>query len=376
MSTSADGCSDHIIAIVGTVGVPGRYGGFETLAENLVRKHGEMGSSGSLVVYCSARSYPERPPRFLGARLRYVDLPANGALSVLYDVVCIFSAIFRRNAVILLFGVSGAIALPFVQLFSRVQVVTNVDGIEWKREKWSFLARSFLRFSEFLAVRFSSEIVADNQGIAEHIQHTYGRSCRYIAYGGDHALLSEPQTYSRQALPLHYSLAVCRVEPENNVGMILEAFSLLPGSPLVFVGNWNGSAYGKGLYAEYARLEHIYMLDPVYDPAELRGLRDSAHSYIHGHSAGGTNPSLVEMMHFGIPVLAFDCLFNRYTTDDKAIYFSDEESLRTKLAELGGSNSARLGRDMLELARARYTWDVVANAYFELAQSVRSGAAV
>ena len=128
--------------------------------------------------------------------------------------------------------------------------------------------------------------------------------------------------------------------------------------------------------AEYARLEHIYMLDPVYDPAELRGLRDSAHSYIHGHSAGGTNPSLVEMMHFGIPVLAFDCLFNRYTTDDKAIYFSDEESLRTMLAELGGSNSARLGRDMLELARARYTWDVVANAYFELAQSVRSGAAV
>ncbi|CAN0598401.1 unnamed protein product, partial [Laminaria digitata] len=170
-----------------------------------------MARSGSLVVYCSARSYPERPPRFLGARLRYVDLPANGALSVLYDVVCIFSAIFRRNAVILLFGVSGAIALPFVRLFSRVQVVTNVDGIEWKREKWSFLARSFLRFSEFLAVRFSSEIVADNQGIAEHIQRNYGRSCRYIAYGGDHALLSEPQAYSRQALPLHYSLAVCRV---------------------------------------------------------------------------------------------------------------------------------------------------------------------
>lgn len=376
MSVFASGWSDHSIAIVGTVGVPGRYGGFETLAENLVRKHGEMAIPGSLVVYCSARSYPEQNSHFLGARLRYVDLPANGIFSVLYDVVCIFSAIFRRNTVIFLFGVSGAIALPFVQLLSRVKVVTNVDGIEWKREKWGFLARRFLRFSEFLAVRFSSEIVADNQGIAEHIQGTYGRSCRYIAYGGDHALLSEPQAYCRQVLPLQYSLAVCRVEPENKVGTILKAFSLLPSSPLVFVGNWNGSAYGRSLYAEYARFEHIYMLDPVYDPAELRGLRDSAHSYIHGHSAGGTNPSLVEMMHFGIPVLAFDCLFNRYTTDDKAIYFSDEQSLRKAVTELGESNSSQFGREMLELARARYTWDIVARAYFKLAQSVRSGGVV
>lgn len=354
------------IAILGTVGIPASYGGFETLAENLVRFHQKYSLQGGLTVYCSANSYPEKLPNYLGARLRYVRFSPNGVSSITYDIVSLFSAVWHRNEVILLLGVSGAVSLPLIRLFSRARIVTNVDGIEWKREKWKGVARWFLRLSERMAVRFSHEVVADNAGIAKHIWESYERHAHVIAYGGDHALQTPRKAYEGPDIPLRYALGLCRIEPENNVTMILEAFAPNTVMPLVFVGNWNNSAFGRELKKRYAHHSHLHLLDPIYDVGVLRTLRENAAMYVHGHSAGGTNPSLVEMMHFSLPILAYDCIFNRSTTEDNAIFFKDADSLRESLATLDSEKAAHIYSDMNRIARERYTWNAIGQTYFEL----------
>lgn len=353
-------------SILGTVGVPGRYGGFETLAENLARYHQAHEWEARLTVYCSARDVETQPRRFLSAELCHIGLKANGPQSVAYDMISLLDALRRRTDVVLLLGVSGALALPLVRLFSRARIVTNIDGLEWQRAKWRGLARLILRWSERAAVRWSHAVIADNPRIADHVRERYGRTCHVIAYGGDHALEAAPVAKPGLGLPERYALVLCRIEPENNVGMILEAFASRPGRDLVVVGNWDQSAHGRALRAEYGAQPHIHLVDPVYEPGHLRWIRDGAEIYIHGHSAGGTNPVLVEMMHFGIPVLAFDCTFNRITTEGKAIYFHSAKTLASSVTALEATNAAKIGGQMSEIATRRYTWAQIGRAYFDL----------
>lgn len=352
------------VAIVGTVGLPAAYGGFETLAENLVLFGEDKGASTRLTVYCSGRS-SGKVHGFHGAELVYVPVKANGISSILYDAISIFSAVSRRADVILVLGVSGAVVLPLVRFFTNVRLITNIDGIEWRRAKWGVLARLFLRMSERIAVRFSHVTIADNEAIADYVSATYGQSCRVIAYGGDHALnfpASEPTSDANST----YAFGLCRIEPENNVEMVLHAFSLMPDRPLVFVGNWDASAYGRRLRDRYERVANIKLMDPIYDACALGPLRRGADCYVHGHSAGGTNPSLVEMMHFGCPVVAFDCVYNRATTGQQALYFGDPGELVERIRSIYAGRGCGIGDAMKSLARKKFTWERVAQAYFHL----------
>ncbi len=354
------------IAIIGTVGVPANYGGFETLAENLVRYHDAASLKNPLTVYCSSKSYPSRASTYLSARLKYVPLDANGAQSILYDIWSLLSAVQQRHEVILLLGVSGAIALPLVRSISSVRIVINIDGIEWRREKWRGLARQFLKYSEKLAVRFSDEVIADNGAIAEYLAATYGVKNHVIAYGGDHAVAVDAGPIDAPVLPDSYATSIGRIEPENNTHMILEAFSKQDLYALVMVGNWNNSDYGRSLRRMYSACGSLFLLDPIYDLSKLKTLRSGAAFYVHGHSAGGTNPSLVEAMHFGRPVLAFDCEFNRSTTEGKAHYFNTCEGLARLLGNIESPRIKQAGQDMLEIARRRYKWMEIAEQYFAL----------
>lgn len=357
----------HKIAIVGTVGVPGSYGGFETLAENLVRYHHDQGLAAVLTVYCSTPSGPAPPPTsYLDAELRHLPLKANGMQSIPYDIWSLMDAMWRRTDTVVLLGVSGAVVLPLVRLLSRTRIVTNIDGIEWKRKKWNGPASHFLRWSERLAVRWSHEVIADNEAIADHVRDAYGAGSHVIAYGGDNALATAPAPDAWPDLPPRYVLALCRIEPENNIEMILEAFAGMKDMPLVFVGNWAKSDHGRYLRTRFGGQANLWLLDPVYEPGRLRAIRDRAWLYVHGHSAGGTNPSLVEMMHFAIPVAAYDCSFNRRTTEEKARYFTSAQDLVRVVAELSAADSGE-GAAMSEVAQRRYTWAEIARCYFDLA---------
>lgn len=352
------------IAIIGTVGVPTNYGGFETLAENLVKYHDAASLKSSLTVFCSSKSYTSKEATYLSARLKYVPLRANGAQSIFYDIWSLLSALWNRYDVILLLGVSGAIALPLIRFFSSVRIITNIDGIEWRREKWQGLTKRFLRYSEKMAVRFSHEVIADNEAISGYVKRTYGVDSHVIAYGGDHAVAEEAVKMDELALPESYAFSVCRIEPENNVHVILEAFSKLDTNALLMVGNWNNSEYGREIRESYSACKNLFLLDPIYDLGKLMTLRSQASFYMHGHSAGGTNPSLVEAMHFGKAVLAFDCIYNRSTTEDMALFFSDSESLQQLIKSLDKIVADNVGQDMLEIANRRYTWNIVAQQYF------------
>lgn len=355
------------IAILGTAGIPGRYGGFETLAENLVRyAHRHESLDDGLTVYCSARTHPEKSLKFLGARLRYSRLKANGMQSVPYDVSTALDAVMRRHDTLILLGLSGAIVLPVLRLICRSSLIVNVGGIEWKREKWNGLAKRFLRWSEALAVRYAHVVIADNQGIAEYLRDAYGVEAEVIAYGGDHALEAKnfaPQTTAlTRKLPPDYALAFCRIEKENNVEMILEACDAAQ-QPLVFVGNWDQNTYGRALKARFSDRPGLHLLDPIYDPKTRYTVQAGASCYLHGHSVGGTNPSLVEMMYFGVPVLAYDVNFNRYTTEDKVTYFKSAEDLQRLLS---GEVTAQHGAALQEIAQRRYRWDKIGGEYFDL----------
>ena len=353
------------IAVIGTAGIPANYGGFETLVQNLAEYHQRHELDVELVVYCSTKNHPEQPSRFLNAELRYLSMSANGIWSIPYDIWSILKAVNDRSNTLLILGVSGTIALPILRALSSVRVVTNIDGIEWRREKWRGIARWFLRISERIAVRHSDVVIADNAAISSYVKAAYNITPSVIAYGGDHAVKAGVLTEYSTDLPRDYAFSVCRIEPENNIHLILKAFSTT-SFPLVLVGNWDNSAYGRDLRERHCEYPNLFLLDPIYDPSKLQSLRSNALVYVHGHSAGGTNPSLVESMHFGKAVFAYDCEFNRSTTENHAMFFKDEATLCELIVNGMQSSDASIGLKMKEIAERRYTWEIVARSYFEL----------
>lgn len=163
-----------------------------------------------------------------------------------------------------------------------------------------------------------------------------------------------------------YAFGVCRIEPENNVHTILEAFAENTAMPLVMVGNWEYSEYGKKLKEQYDTITNITLLAPIYDKVKLNAYRANCTLYLHGHSCGGTNPSLVEAMFLGLAIAAYDCNFNRETTENKALYFKDSESLRSIVDSIEEFNLSRVATDMKAIADRRYTWKRIADCYAKL----------
>jgi glycosyltransferase involved in cell wall biosynthesis len=163
-----------------------------------------------------------------------------------------------------------------------------------------------------------------------------------------------------------YAISVCRIEPENNIHIFLEAFSRQKNMPLVVVGNWKSSNYGLQLLRSYMQFPHIFLSDPIYEPGKLNFLRSRAYVYIHGHSAGGTNPSLVEAMFLGLPVFAFDCVYNRYTTVNQCLYWSNVDELYIYITQRDELQLQQMGKKMKMIADSKYRWTSIVSKYESL----------
>lgn len=362
------------IAIIGTAGVPGKYGGFETLVHHLVQ---EIGNDLEFTVYCSKKMYPpeQRVNTWHGAKLHYLPMNANGAQSVIYDITSIGHAIFTSD-VLLILGVSGCIVLPLVRWLTRKKIIVNIDGLEWKRDKWSNVVKRFLKLSERIAVRYAHDTVTDNIALQRYTAQEYGNKSHLIEYGANHVNKESidnvdfsGQQKVRNYINSHqenYYMKVCRIEPENNIHVVLEAFSEIKKASLVIVGNWNNSDYGKLLKQKYGNVENITLFDPIYNQPVLDQLRCKCKCYIHGHSAGGTNPSLIEAMYLGLPIVAFSVIYNKETTEFKAKYFQNKTDLKNIIERLSVKEVQQVGIDMLEIARRRYTWPIIAKRYTDL----------
>lgn len=356
------------VAIIGTVGIPANYGGFETLVEQLVRhNHSE---DLQYAVYCSRKSYNDERWVYHGAKTEYVGLNANGIQSIPYDILSLVKAA-RKSDVVLILGVSGCAFLPIFRLFSKKRLVINIDGLEHRRDKWNKWARRFLKYSECQAVKYGDIIVTDNQGITDYVKEEYCKTSELIAYGGDHVLCDIPEEKQNQILKEYgltsgdYSLGICRIEPENNVHTILDAYSRMPDKTLVFIGNWQKSEYGASLLEKYSNATNIKLISAVYELDRLYALRNNCSVYLHGHSAGGTNPSLVEAMFFAKPIIAYDCIYNRESTENKAKYFHSSEELINIIKD-SSRNFDNNAASMQEIADRRYRWDTIARQYERL----------
>lgn len=351
------------IAIIGTVGVPANYGGFESLVENLL---GDNTSDNiGYTVFCSSKSYSEKLDSYKGAKLKYIGLNANGAQSTLYDIVSMLKTTNKYDVALVL-GVSGCVFLPIFRLWFKNKLIVNIDGLEHRRDKWGKFAKWFLLKSEAMAVKYADVVVADNKGIQDYVTETYHTNSALIAYGGDHAERHVADDVQQQVLKDYgvekdrYAISVCRIEPENNCHVILEAFSKT-NQKLVYIGNWERSEYGRKLKENYSKYPNLIIHNPEYNLDTLYALRSNAAMYVHGHSAGGTNPSLVEAMFFGKPIIAFDCIYNRATTHEQAYYFMDSKELQGIIEKEKFD-----GAVMRKIAEEEYTWKKIANQYENL----------
>ena len=360
------------LAVIGSVGVPAKYGGFETLVHFLVKN---LYNRLDMTVYCSEHSYSkeERKETWNGAKLHYIPLNANGLQSIFYDIWSMIHAV-RHSDVLLILGVSGCIFLPFLKMFSNKKVIVNIDGLEWRRPKWNYLAKKFLLFSEQVACRFADEIVTDNRILKEYVKIRYDIEGNLIEYGADHTFkvnIEEEDIEDYSFLAEDYAFKVARIEPENNLHLILEGFSQVPNQTLVIVGNWEYSEYGKKLRNEYGGFKNIFLLDPIYDSNKLNLLRSNCKFYVHGHSAGGTNPSLVEAMYLNLPVVSFDVIYNRVTTNNKALFFNDLNELKALIENIDNQPLNAVARDMKDYAMRMYTWKTVSEKYGNLSEGIK-----
>lgn len=351
------------IGIIGTNGLPGKYGGWEQLVNHLTIN---LRDQFEFLVYTSSYNTESGLTEYNGVQLKIIHLKANGIQSVIYDLLSLYHAGFNCD-ILFVCGTSGCIFMPFIKLFKRT-IILNPDGLEWKRKKWSLPVKWFLKLSTKLGVRFSDIIVSDNKIIQEYILNEYNKNSILIEYGGDHVLripLSKEIATNFQIEKYKYAFKVCRIEPENNIDLILEAFKEKVNINLIIVGNWDFSNYGKELRKKYNHYPNLKLLNPIYEQTILDELRSNCSLYIHGHSVGGTNPSLVEAMNLGLCVIAYNVSYNVETTERSALYFGNKEDLIKILNDYEEDkiDIKAYQIKMNEIAKRRYRWDIITEKY-------------
>ncbi|MBM7807380.1 glycosyltransferase involved in cell wall biosynthesis [Geodermatophilus bullaregiensis] len=362
------------IAMVGTRGVPARYGGFETAVEEVGRRLADRGHR--VVVYCRTPPGGDagRPEEHLGMELVHLPAARRRSLETLsHTALSVRHLVTHRTDAAIVFNAANAPLLPALRA-ARIPVATHVDGLEWKRAKWGGAGRRYYRVAEALAVRWSDVLIADAEGIAEYYREAFAAPTTLLTYG---APLIAPGSHRLAELGLEpggYHLVVARFEPENHVDVVVEGYTASEATtPLVVVGS---APYAD----EYTRRVHaladsrVRFLGGLWDQELLDQLYANCCTYLHGHSVGGTNPSLLRAIGAGAAVTAFDVDFNREVVRDAGRYFRTPRDVARELAavEADAEGTRRAGRRARILA-ARYDWDDVADGYEELARRLVAG---
>ncbi|WP_067483537.1 DUF1972 domain-containing protein [Actinomadura hibisca] len=363
--------------MVGTRGVPARYGGFETAVEEIGKRLVAAGHE--VTVYCRGDKHADG--EYLGMRLVHLPAIEKKVAETLshtgFSVLHAFREKIGRDGadVALVFNAANAPLLPVLRTL-RIPVATHVDGLEWKRTKWSGTGQRYYRAAEALAVRWSDALIADARGIQDYYRERFGAESVFIAYGAP--ILAETDTAKLAEAgytPGGYHLVVARFEPENHVHLAVEGYRRSSATkPLVVVGSAPyADEYTARLKALAGDDPRITFLGGVWDQDLLDALYAGALTYLHGHSVGGTNPSLLRAMGAGASVVAYDVNFNREVLGAEAgRFFHDAASLAAEVeaAEADPSAAADRGEAARKRAAEQYVWDDVAAAYERLCEDL------
>lgn len=364
------------IAFISTRGIPNNYGGFEQFAEyisvGLVRRGHEV------VVY-SPHFHPYREPDYKGVRIKHIYSPekwiGSSVGSFFYDFLSLRDAL-KKEKFDIIYEAGYTSIVPAYIWFNVKRIkyplfTTNMDGLEYKRTKFNRWVQKFVFWEERMAVKHSHFLIADNMGIHDYYKEKYGKESKFLAYGADiHEDYDEDILKEFGLEADGYFIVVARLEPENNLFMAIEGY-LASGQygkrPLVIVGKTN-TPYGKHLVERYSDDRNIRFVGGIYDFRKLNSIRHYSYAYFHGHSVGGTNPSLLEAMASGCFILAHDNIFNRAVLGENALYYGSTDAAMEMLDGIDQAVSAYkkeyTGRN-LEVIRRDYSWEKLVDEHEE-----------
>lgn len=353
------------IAIIGTRGIPNYYGGFEQCAEYLAL--GLVKRGFEVIVY-NSHNHPYQEAEWNGVKLIHCYDPENKmgtAGQFIYDLNCILDVRKRKCDVILQLGYTSSSIWGWL-LPKKVVVTTNMDGLEWKRTKYSEKVKKFLLYAEKLGVKYSDHLISDSIGIQDYLKEKYDKASTFIAYGA--TAFENPDAsvlYNYELDPQGYDMLIARLEPENSIDVILEGVAMARlNRPFLVVGK-HETAYGNYLKDKYSAHRQIRFIGGIYNINTLNNLRYYSNVYFHGHTVGGTNPSLLEAMASDSLICANDNPFNRYILEEDAIYFNEaaEVAEHLKTVVYGEERYQQMIRRNRDKINEIYDWELIVEKY-------------
>lgn len=354
------------IAILGTRGIPNYYGGFEQFAEFFSVYLAEKGHE----VYCyNSHNHKFQEKNFKGVHIIHQNDPEYkyGTFGqFIYDYNCISDSRKRDFDIILQLGYTSN-SIWFFMLPKKAITITNMDGIEWKRSKYSRPVQQFLRFAERLAAISSDHLVSDSIGIQSFLKKRYKKESTYIAYGAhpfnspNESILNEYQVEKD-----NFNMIMARFEPENNFEMVLDGVvKSNDETPILVIGN-HKTKYGEVLKNKYKANANIRFMGAIYNLEHLNNLRYYSKLYFHGHSVGGTNPSLLEAMASQALVLAQNNDFNKGILKENSYYFSNADDVKNLLLTIKKSDNLQFIQNNFEAIVNNFNWEKINGEYLQL----------
>ncbi|MBP2283634.1 glycosyltransferase involved in cell wall biosynthesis [Flavobacterium sp. CG_23.5] len=360
------------IAILGTRGIPNYYSGFEQFAEFfsvfLVNKGHEV------YVY-NSHNHPFQEKLFHGVHIIHQNDPEHkiGTFGqFIYDYNCIMDSRKRNFDIILQLGYTSNSIWSFL-LPRKSIIITNMDGLEWKRTKYSKPVRQFLKFAERLAVISSDYLVADSLGIQSILKEKYNKKSTYIAYGANpFKNTNESILLDYQLSKYKYNMIMARFEPENNLDMVLEGLVLSNiKTEIIVVGN-HQTKYGAFLKNKFKQYSNIKFLGGIYNLDHLNNLRYYSNLYFHGHSVGGTNPSLLEAMASRALIIAHDNIFNKAILQENSFYFSNAQEVKELFLTVNKEMNSNFVQNNFDTIVNDFNWDKINGDYLQLFEECMS----
>ena len=356
------------IAFVSTRGIPNNYGGFEQFAEYISVG---MAQRGHEVVVYSPKFHPYQESTYKGVRIKHIYSPetwmGSSVGSFFYDFASLRDALKKEDFDIIYEAGYTSIIPAYiwfnVKKRKRPIFTTNMDGLENKRSKFNPMVRRFLDWEEKMAVKYSHYLIADNMGIHDYYKEKYGKESKFLAYGADiHDDFKAEYLEEFGLKSEEYYILIARLEPENNIVMAIEGYlhSKENGRrPLIVVGKTN-TPHGKELVEKYGNERNVEFVGGIYDFKKLDSVRHFSKAYFHGHSVGGTNPSLLEAMAAGCFIFAHDNIFNRAVLKENAFYYLSADKVTEYLNRIDtiaeGSKIQYTARN-IEVIRNEYSWE-------------------
>ena len=358
------------IAILGTRGIPNYHGGFEQFAEFFAVYLAEKGED--VYVYNSSL-HPYQEKTFQGVNIISCKDPEDKLGTpgqFLYDLNCILDARKRNFDVILQLGYTSS-TIWWWLMPKKAKIVTNMDGLEWKRSKYSKKVQNFLKYAEKLGAIHSDHLIADSLGIKTYLKEKYKKDATYIAYGAnifenpDESILEKYQIEKEK-----YSLLIARFEPENNLEMILDGIIKSQRNETFLVIGKHDTAYGEYLKNNYKAFLNIKFIGGIYNLEELNNIRYYSRLYFHGHSVGGTNPSLLEAMASNTLICANNNEFNKGVLKENAFYFKNADEVTELYNEKEKNKHTDFISNNTKAIKNEFSWEIINRKYYELLKSI------